>query len=197
MIWLNHAGFPHELVFILCSRRARGCVGRNRHAGWPGQAKLAPISRFKIKGDDPGTTIGVGKRGYTSGSRCGALHYEAEGEPLDAGYCYCTECQKASGSGFIPFIGFSSQAVRFSGQTKPFISKAANGGDAVSNFCPVCSSLVFGGEVGTSQTFTIYTGSLGAPSLFEPKIAIFARSRPRRAPIPPGLAFFQTMPADS
>ena len=68
---------------------------------------------------------------YTGGCLCGQLRYEAEGEPLYAGLCYCTDCQKASGSGLIPFMGFASSAVRFSGRTLQYTTKAANGGDAV------------------------------------------------------------------
>ncbi len=103
-----------------------------------------------------------GKR-YTGGCLCGALRYEAKGEPLFAGHCYCADCRKASGSGFVPFMGFSSSAVLFSGQTRIFTSKAANGGDAVRNFCPICGSLVFGGEIGKDDSHTIYAGSLGRP----------------------------------
>ncbi len=131
---------------------------------------------------------------YTGGCLCGALRYEAEGEPLYTGHCYCTDCQKASGSGFIPFMGFASGAVRFHGQSRQFVSKAANGGDATRNFCSVCGSLVFGGVVGESNSFTIYVGSLDDKSLFHPKIAIFARSRPDWAVIPPGLTVFEEMP---
>ena len=131
---------------------------------------------------------------YTGGCLCGALRYEAEGEPLYAGHCYCTDCQKASGSGFIPFMGFPSSALRFTGQSRPFVSKAANGGDATRNFCPVCNSLVFGGVVGESDSFTIYVGSLDDKSLFHPKIAIFARNRPHWAILPPGLTVFDEMP---
>jgi len=134
-----------------------------------------------------------GKR-YTGGCLCGALRYEAEGEPLYAGHCYCADCQKASGSGFIPFMGFASSAVRFSGATREFRSKAANGEDAVRNSCPICSSLVFGGEVDKSDSFTIYAGSLDDPSSFKPTIAIFARSRPPWAIIPPGLKVFDASP---
>jgi hypothetical protein len=95
-----------------------------------------------------------GKR-YTGGCLCGQLRYEAEGEPLYAGLCYCVDCQKSSGSGFVPFMGFASSAVRFSGATRKFTSKAARGGDAVRNFCPVCGSLVFGpGNTLTPHTIT-------------------------------------------
>jgi hypothetical protein len=136
----------------------------------------------------------LGKR-YTGGCLCGALRYEADGEPLFAGHCYCSDCRRASGSGFIPFMGFSSSAVRFSGETRKFVSKSARGSDAVRNSCPICSSLVFGGEIGKTDSFTIYAGSLDDPSSFRPTIAIFARGRPSWAVIPPDLAIFDGMPA--
>jgi hypothetical protein len=132
---------------------------------------------------------------YTGGCLCGAVRYEAEGEPLYAGHCYCADCRKASGSGFVPFMGFASSAVRFSGRTRQFHSKAFRGGDAVRNSCPICGSLVFGGEVGRSESHTIYAGSLDDPSWFAPKIAIFVRDRPAWAMMPPNLTTFETMPA--
>ena len=135
-----------------------------------------------------------GKR-YIGGCLCGALRYVAEGEPLFAGHCYCADCRKASGSGFIPFMGFPSGAVRFSGQSRISTSKAANGGDAVRNFCAICSSLVFGGRVGEDDSHTIYAGSLDDPSSFRPKIAIFTRDRPIWAVIPPDLTIFETTPS--
>jgi len=134
------------------------------------------------------------KRRYTGGCLCGSLRYEAEGEPLFAGHCYCSDCRKASGSGFVPYMGFAGSAVRFSGQTLTFTSKAANGGDAVRNSCPVCGSLVFGGRVGQDDSFTIYAGTLDDPACFHPRTAIFTRNRPDWAVIPPDLAVFESMP---
>ena len=110
------------------------------------------------------------------------------------GHCYCADCRKASGSGFIPFMGFRSGAVRFSGETLPFRSKAARGGDAVCNSCAICGGLVFGGEVGRYDTHTICVGSLDDPSSFDPKIAISIRNRPIWAVIPPGLTVFEMAP---
>ncbi len=135
-----------------------------------------------------------GPRRFTGGCLCGALRYEAEGEPLFAGLCYCADRQKASGSAFIPFLGIAAGAVRITGESRPFVSPAANGNDATRNFCKTCGSLVFGGERGTSEWFTIYAGSLDDPSLFHPKVAIFARSRPAWAEIPADLRVFDALP---
>ena len=71
----------------------------------------------------------------SGGCLCGALRYEAFGEPVGSGHCYCVDCRRASGSGFIPFMGFKAEAVRFTGEARQFHSKAANGGDAVRNRC--------------------------------------------------------------
>ena len=110
------------------------------------------------------------------------------------GHCYCADCRKASGSGFIPFMGFSAATVRFSGQTRTFTSPSARGTDAVRNSCPVCSSLIFGGVVGKDDSHTIYAGTLDDPSLFHPTIAIFTRNRPVWAVIPPELTVFEAGP---
>jgi hypothetical protein len=132
-----------------------------------------------------------GAKSYTGGCLCGALRYEAVGEPTLSGHCYCEDCRKASGSGFVPFMGFPGSAVRFSGQSRKFTSKAANGNDAVRNFCPACGSLVFGGEIGKDDSFNIYAGSLDEPSRFRPTIAVFTRSRPPWALLPPDLKAFE------
>jgi hypothetical protein len=130
----------------------------------------------------------------TGGCLCGALRYEAFGESIGSGHCYCGDCRRASGSGFIPFMGFPAEAVRFTGEAREFRSKAANGGDAVRNRCARCMSLVFGGELGKSDSYTLYAGSLDDPSAFHPTFAIFAASRPPWAIIPPGFKVFDRMP---
>jgi hypothetical protein len=130
----------------------------------------------------------------TGGCLCGALRYEAEGEPSVCGYCYCRDCQRASGSGFIPFMGFAASAFTVSGETRQVRSRAFRGGEAVRNICPACGSLVFGGIVGEDDSHTVYAGTLDDPSLFRPTIALFGRDRPAWAPTPEGVTVFETMP---
>ena len=138
------------------------------------------------RGSGPGGPI-------TGGCLCGALRYEAQGEPTYAGFCFCADCRKVSGGGSIGFMGFSANAVRFSGATRQFRSKALRG-EATRNFCPTCGGLVFGGVVGESDSHTIYAGSLDDPSRFRPAMAIFNRDRPAWSPLPPGLTVFEIMP---
>jgi hypothetical protein len=131
---------------------------------------------------------------HAGGCLCGQVRYEARGAPIYAGQCYCADCRKASGSAFVPFMGFPAAAVTFIGETRTFSSRAFKGGDAVRNFCPTCGSLVFGGIVGVDTQHTIYAGSLDDPSGFQLQIAIFARECPPWVTIPPQLTAFETMP---
>jgi len=130
----------------------------------------------------------------TGGCLCGAIRYQTSGPPTLMGHCYCADCRKASGSGFIPFVGFPSSAIRFSGQPRQHSIKSASGRYAIRNFCGNCGGLVFGGVIGESQSFTIYAGSLDDATLFIPAIAIFTRGRPAWALIPKGLTEFEALP---
>ena len=131
---------------------------------------------------------------YTGGCLCGAVRYEATGAPRYAGHCYCADCRKASGSGFIPFMGFAAEEIAITGATLQFRSPAFSGREAVRNSCPACGGLVFGGEVGKDKMHTVYAGSLDNPALFQPAIAVFVRDRPAWAVVPEGLPTFDTMP---
>ncbi len=130
----------------------------------------------------------------TGGCLCGGLRYEATEAPRGAGYCCCQDCRKASGSGFIPFMGFRSSALSFRGPTRQVRSPAYNGNEAVRNFCPSCGGLVFGGEVGRDDSHTIYAGSLDDPAAFKPTMVIFHRDKPDWVILPEGLKVFETMP---
>lgn len=131
---------------------------------------------------------------YRGGCLCGALRYEAHAAPLYAGHCYCADCRKASGSGFIPFLGFAARALTITGASQSFASPAADGGVATRNFCPACGGLVFGGERGISDSYTVYAGSLDEPADFQPTVAIFTDGRPAWALVPPNCTVYPRSP---
>jgi hypothetical protein len=131
---------------------------------------------------------------WSGGCLCGQLRWEADAAPDFMGNCYCGDCRKASGSGFIPFMSFDAERVRITGESRIFTSKAFRGGEAARNSCPVCGGLVFGGIRGQDGSHTIYAGTLDDATLFQPRIALFNRDRPDWAPLPAGAAVFETMP---
>jgi hypothetical protein len=128
------------------------------------------------------------------GCLCGALRYKAAGDPLYMGYCCCADCRKASGSGYIGFIGTPAEGLTFTGPSVCYVMPTPRGGYSHRNFCPSCGGLVFGGERGKSESFTIYAGSLDDPSDFKPTMAIYNRDRPDWVQLPDGLTVFEEMP---
>lgn len=130
----------------------------------------------------------------TGGCLCGQLRYTLRGAPAYAGYCYCADCRKASGSGFIPFMGVAADRIAVSGEARQARASSFRGTEAVRNFCPACGGLVFGGVLGVDTEHTVYAGTLDQPESFRPTLAIFARDRPAWVPLPPDLVVFDTMP---
>lgn len=130
----------------------------------------------------------------TGGCLCGALRYEADGPPLYAGYCYCTDCRRASGAAVMGFLGFRREQVTLTGPSREYRSPSIRGTDASRNRCTECAGLVFGGGRNIDEILNIYVGSLDDPTHFEPRIAIFNRSRPAWVNMPEGLSVHETMP---
>jgi hypothetical protein len=130
----------------------------------------------------------------TGSCLCGALRYTASAEPIYAGYCFCEDCRKASGSGFIAFMGFAASALSFTGDAVTHTLVQSDGRKSERNFCPRCGGLVYGGARGQVEQHTIYAGSLDDPTRFKPTMAIFNSRRPAWVPLPPGLTVFETMP---
>jgi hypothetical protein len=131
---------------------------------------------------------------WTGGCLCGALRYEADGAPDYMGHCYCEDCRKASGSGFIPFASYPASRLRVTGDVRTHTLTLPDGRPSDRNFCPQCGGLVFGGVLGKSDSHTVYAGSLDDPSRFKPQIAIFMSQRASWAAVPPGLKEFARLP---
>jgi len=128
------------------------------------------------------------------GCLCGALRYEASAEPIYSGLCYCADCRRASGSAFIPFMGFRATDLVITGPTSQSHVPGFSGTTATRNHCAECGSLVFGGIHGETDEHTIYAGSLDDPARFVPRVALFVRDRPAWAEVRADLTEYQTMP---
>jgi hypothetical protein len=80
----------------------------------------------------------------TGGCLCGQLRYAIEGVPSASGKCYCTDCQRESGTGHMTFVGFPSDAITLTGEAKSFTKQGDSGMDVVRKFCPSCGTTVVG-----------------------------------------------------
>ncbi|KAF2103091.1 glutathione-dependent formaldehyde-activating protein GFA [Rhizodiscina lignyota] len=126
---------------------------------------------------------------YTGSCLCGTVRWTSTTEPNFSGYCCCNSCRKASGSGFVPFMGFpaSSLTITNTSNLQQYTSLSDSGTPAVRNFCINCGSLIFGGEYAVDDEHTVYAGTLDDASLFKPKAAIFDSERPEWVELPEGI----------
>lgn len=130
----------------------------------------------------------------TGGCLCGAVRYAAQGEPRFAGYCFCNDCRRQSGGGYIGFMGYDPSEITITGAVLTHSHKLSDGRVADRNHCAACWSLVFGGIIGEADNHTIYAGSLDDPARFKPTIAINAREKAPWVVVPEGIAVFDRMP---
>ncbi len=75
----------------------------------------------------------------TGGCQCGAIRYEATGEPAHHALCHCADCRKSSGAPMTGWIAFPSDAVTISGAAVTYASSE----QGRRQFCGTCGTGLF------------------------------------------------------
>ncbi len=73
----------------------------------------------------------------TGGCLCGAVRYEAIGEPLEVGHCHCYSCRHHTGVPVVSWVMFEADKVRFTGRERS-IYNSSPGVDRA--FCGQCGT---------------------------------------------------------
>jgi len=109
------------------------------------------------------------------GCYCGAVRYEAAGEPLLKAECFCGECQKVSGGNSVFVMAKPAQGVTVTkGKVKPFKRDDLEHG-VTREFCPDCGTHLWTKAPGFPQGVILKVGSMDDPSQFgAPDTAQFA-----------------------
>lgn len=110
------------------------------------------------------------------GCQCGAVRYECAAEPLLTANCHCRDCQKATGSAYVPALAVPAEALKITGAVKYYDNRADSGNTFSRGFCPTCGGRVFGKTSGMPQLMFITAGTLDDPSQFKPAMDIFTVS---------------------
>lgn len=128
----------------------------------------------------------------SGGCRCGAIRYECLSEPLAVSFCYCRDCQKASGGPFCNYAVVPQEAVRITGEgVKSSVVQADSGSTVERDFCASCGTPLFARN---GKVFVLTVGSLDDPSGIQPTIAIWLDSAQPWAPIPDNVERFGQNP---
>ncbi len=98
------------------------------------------------------------------GCQCGAVRYEIQTPPRKVYVCHCRECQRQSASAFGISVRVPSKDFRLkSGEPRRWTRATDSGGILTCNFCPVCGSRVWHGDLQVDDTISVKGGSLDMP----------------------------------
>ena len=102
----------------------------------------------------------------TGGCLCGAVRYEASGQPVYIPYCYYKSCRRATGAPVVVRVVFPRENVGFTKgerkvyQSSPGVQRA---------FCAQCGTpLTWEGKWGGITRIEIYISTLDDPEAFVP-----------------------------
>lgn len=76
----------------------------------------------------------------SGGCHCGAVRYEASGEPKFAAHCQCTDCRKFSGSAHKSFMMIPADGWAVTGKVTGYDYGAGSGAVVTHHFCPICGA---------------------------------------------------------
>ena len=101
----------------------------------------------------------------SGGCLCGAVRFEAAGQPYRVGLCHCLDCRKHHGALFHASAIFPAEAVTISGETQSYRDR---------HFCPRCGSPVF---AVSGDEIEINLGSLDETDRFVPSYELWTIRR--------------------
>lgn len=113
---------------------------------------------------------------HEGGCLCGAIRYSFEGDPLFAGNCHCSDCQKWHGAAYFPAMGIPEENFTLEGELK-FFDKPGDSGKNVSHgFCPNCGSSVLNRPEFAPHLVILSAATLDDASLYQPMGDFFTDS---------------------
>lgn len=131
---------------------------------------------------------------WTGGCLCGALKFEADGEPLDVASCHCINCRKMSGAAFATFVVFPPHKWRWL-RGEPATYAATS--DLVRGFCRDCGSPVSSWRNSERDQWIIaWAGALDQAEKLEPRHHIFSKDELPWLHLEDGLHRYEMFPED-
>jgi hypothetical protein len=102
----------------------------------------------------------------TGGCLCGAIRYEAEGDPFHETLCHCETCRRATGAPAVAWLTMPRASFRFTSGTPTTFASSDEGRR---RFCPACgTALTFESSDYPDET-DLTAASLDHPALAPPR----------------------------
>jgi len=129
------------------------------------------------------------------GCYCGALRYEAEGDPLFKGQCHCRECQYISGGSPNLVMGMAESGFRWTKGAPKVFQRSDLESPVTREFCGECGTHITSKPPSMAGAALIKVGTLDDPSVFGgPQMVIYTIDRQAFHLVPEGVPTFERVP---
>jgi hypothetical protein len=109
----------------------------------------------------------------SGGCLCGAIRYEARGEPYHVTHCHCADCRRSAGAAFVTWCSFPREDFRFINGEPREIAFAGR----LRGFCPACgTTLTFRSSPETDE-IDVTVSSFDHPEVVSPSDHIWIEDR--------------------
>lgn len=126
---------------------------------------------------------------------CGAVHYEADGEPLMRVQCHCRECQYIAGGSVNVVMGMPVDGFRYTHDEPKAFSRSDLERPVTREFCGACGTHLVTKAPGLPSAVMLKVGTLDDPSVFgTPQMAIYHSEAQSYHAVPEGCAVFERFP---
>lgn len=127
----------------------------------------------------PPSSAGAAPPVRHGGCACGALRFEARGEPLRAGLCHCMTCRRRHGAPFNAFATYDAARVAWQGPASRWRSEE----HSVRVGCATCGAPIFWAD-DDGRLIELHLGSFDEIGTLTPQYEIWTiRREPWLAPL--------------
>ena len=132
---------------------------------------------------------------YTGTCGCGAVELAFTGEPMNAVYCYCTDCQHDTGSDKWFGLWVANENLTFSkGAPATFTRLGSSGKPVHKKFCGTCGTTLCS-DFTAGGFYSVAASVLEQKNEFSPRMAIYTKSAAEWAVYPEAVPKFDTFPS--
>ena len=110
--------------------------------------------------------------------QCGQLSVAVPGPSPAVVACYCSDCQRRSGSPFGVLAYYPSETLKITGQATRYERPTATGGRFETFFCPTCGSTLYARAGKRPTLLGVAVGAFGDPGYPAPVRSVWEENKP-------------------
>lgn len=114
----------------------------------------------------------------SGGCACGAVRYETDADPIVMLNCHCSDCRKASGSGYAAIVIVRKDSLQRHGEARFHKVRGGSGRTVERGFCTNCGSPIFVKVERFPDLLGVQAGSLDDPAQHKPSMDLYTDSAP-------------------